>query len=315
MKTILITGGGGFIGTNLAKKLSSDYRLILFDNFSRDSLQYESDLKKSDNVQVIKGDVLDKDLLNKVMDGVDIVIHLAAIAGVSRYYSESLNTLKVNIVGTLNVLEIAAENNVRQFIDVSTSEVYGPEAKNVSENSRHNLGPVYEKRWVYAVSKLASEHFTLSFASEKNLNTCCVRPFNIFGPGQTGEGAIRNFAINALKKNEIEVYGKGDDIRAWCYIDDFIEAMILILKNPEVTKGKIYNIGNPDNSLTTMELARLFKDHFDGLTIVKKESGHAPIPVRIPNIDSIRDDLNFHPKVNMQEGLKNSIAWYREQNL
>ena len=164
---ILITGGAGFIGTHLAERFCDRHEVVLFDNFRRDSLSLVPHLRENARVKLVTGDILNVASLEQAFEGVDTVLHLAAIAGVSSYYEESLRTLQVNVLGTVNVLEAAAARGVLHFVQFSTSETYGPDALWVHETSPHAIGPVSERRWVYATSKLAGEHFTLRTAEAR----------------------------------------------------------------------------------------------------------------------------------------------------
>src|SRR5262249_17785126 len=188
-----ITGGGGFIGTHLAERLCLDHEVVLLDNGRRDSLSQVASLRSHPHIRFVAADTLDVPALRTAFDGVDAVLHLAAIAGVSSYYEESLKTLQVNVLGTVNVLEESARASVRSFVHFSTSEVFGANALWVREEDDCGLGPPSDRRWAYATSKLAGEHFCLRYAERYGFDGICVRPFNIYGPRQTGEGAISNF--------------------------------------------------------------------------------------------------------------------------
>ena len=309
-KKILITGGAGFIGTHLAQRLVDDNELVLFDNYRRDSLT-GLPLADRDNVQVLKGDVMNPADLEKAVDGVDIVLHLAAIAGVSSYYKIPLTVLKVNILGTVNLLDAAVAAGVKQMVHFSTSEVFGSDAMNVTEQDPHGIGPTSDKRWTYATSKLASENFVLRYGEEHDFHTSCVRPFNIYGPRQTGEGAISNFCTAALKSEPLTVYGDGNAIRAWCYVTDMVEAVIRVLNTPE-SAGNSFNIGNAREVETTNGLARRIAGMIPGSTIVRKEIDRAEVAGRIPNITKAKEILGYEPQVDLEVGLANTLAWYRE---
>ena len=311
MGKILLTGGAGFIGTHLAEVLRKKHSIVIYDNFRRDSLQFAPQLKNDTSLEVIKGDILDLESLRSAMEGVDTVIHLAAIAGVSSYYRESSKTLRVNILGTLNVLEAMLPAGTQTMIDFSTSEVYGINADHVTEEHPHGIGPVSQQRWVYATSKLASEHFTLRYGEEHGLRCTCIRPFNIYGPGQTGEGAIRNFAAALLSNKPVTIYGDGADVRAWCYIDDLVTAVISILGNPAAS-GKAFNIGNPSQAVSTTQLATMMIQVNGHGSICYVPAEHAPIRLRIPDISRAREILGFEPKVSLEEGLKKTLEWYKE---
>jgi UDP-glucose 4-epimerase len=258
--------------------------------------------------------VLDPAALNQATEGIDAVVHLAAIAGVNSYYQESLKTLQVNILGTVNLLEAAVRNHVRHFIDFSTSEVFGPDAMWVSETSPHGIGPVSDRRWVYATSKLASEHFTLRFGEQYDFAATCVRPFNIYGPRQTGEGAISNFCRAALDGEPLTVYGDGSPIRAWCYVSDMVDAVEAILDSPGVSAGQTFNIGNPREIETTLGLARLVTRLIPGATIETRNIDRAEVRARVPSIDKARRVLGFEPKVDLEQGMRSTIEWFRQQN-
>ena len=310
-KKLLITGGGGFIGTHLAEALLGCYDVVLFDNFRRDSLRYAPHLKDRAGVSVVPGDVLDPSAVERAMRGAEAVLHLAAIAGVSSYYREPTRTLRVNIFGTVNVLEAMLRTGTRRMIDFSTSEVYGPEANNVHEECPHGIGPVSDPRWVYAVSKLASEHFALRHGEEHGLLCSCVRPFNIYGPRQTGEGAISNFCRDLLAGKPLTVHGDGSDVRAWCYVSDLVGAVCRMLETPE-SAGKTFNLGNPSQVVTTRQLAELLiRIHGRG-TITHAPVQHTPVRFRSPSVGRAKQVLGFAPRVSLEEGLKRTLDWYRE---
>jgi nucleoside-diphosphate-sugar epimerase len=306
---ILITGGAGFIGTHLAERFSRSAEVILFDSFRRDSLMWVPELRDNAAVRVISGDVLSPSSIASALDGVDTVIHAAAIAGVSSYYNESLRTLQVNILGTANVLDAAAQAKVQRYIQFSTSEIFGADALWVNEESRANIGPVTDRRWVYATSKLAGEHLALRTGETHGFAVSVVRPFNIYGPRQVGEGAISNFCRAAARKESLIVQGDGSAIRAWCYIDDFVDAIDRIL-GADGAAGRAFNIGNPAEVETTHGLARRVAELVPGSTIRREPQRGAEVRARIPVIDLARNVLGFEPCVTLQEGLRRTYEWF-----
>jgi len=242
---------------------------------------------------------------------VDTVIHLAAIAGVSSYYNESLKTLQVNIFGTANVLDEAARRGVKHFIDFSTSETFGPDALWVSEADRCGIGPSSEKRWVYATSKLASEHLCLRYAETYGFVGTVVRPFNIYGPRQTGEGAISNFCRAAAEGRPLVVYGDGSPIRAWCYVTDIVDAVSRMVAHPEKS-ATVFNIGNPREVETTIGLARRIARLAPQTRIEFQAVDRAEVRARVPVIDRARELLGFEPQVDLDTGLAQTLEWFIE---
>ena len=309
-KNILITGGGGFIGTNLAKVLIEQNKITALDNGTRDALKYTG-LEQHPNFTLVKGDVLDKERMMELVKGKRIILHLAAIAGISSYERFPLKTMEVNLLGTHNMLAAAAKEKPELFLNFSTSEVYGPYAKDVNEQSNTQQGPVGEKRWTYSVSKLAAEHFGFAFFYEHNLRFTSIRPFNIYGPGQVGEGAIQQFAKRALNGEDLIVNGKGDQVRSWCYIDDLVKAVLLMLENRKAI-GKTFVIGNPKATVTVKELAEKIVE----LTKSKSKIRFSPqlkadVQLRIPDITKAKKLLGFEPEIQLEEGLKRTIEWYK----
>lgn len=311
---ILITGGAGFIGSHLTVRLCHDYQIVILDNFRRDSLSTLPELAKHPNVKLIRGDILDKTLLSQAMKGVDIVIHMAALAGVSTYYAEPCETLRVNLQGTMNVLEVCKNSDVRRVIDFSTSEVYGADAYNVTEEAIHGIGPVTDLRWTYAISKLASEQLTLRYAEKYGFKAITVRPFNIYGPRQTGEGAISNFMRAVVNKKPLVIYGDGSAIRAWCYVSDCIDALETLIESDSIENGP-FNIGNPREIYSTLGLARLICQVVNqDIPIIFKDVARTEIRVRVPNIAKARGLLNFEPKIDLITGLELTFNDFKQQH-
>jgi UDP-glucose 4-epimerase len=309
---LVITGGAGFCGSHIAEHFASRFHVRLFDVFARDSLRVAPSLANSPNVEIVKGDVLDRQRLRAAVDGATAVIHCAAIAGVSNYYNRPIDTLRVNILGTFNLLDTLVEMGIKRVIHFSTSEIYGPNANAVSEAAAPTSGPVSDRRWGYSVSKLAGEHATLRYGEVHGINATTVRPFNIYGPRQTGEGAVSNFARRLVGGEPLEVYGDGSDVRAWCHVKDLVAAVDLMLDN-EAAYGKSFNIGNPSASLTTADLARAMVSAYGGGEVREIARLHSPIPLRTPDIRLARAVLGYEPKVGIMEGLKDTIEWFKRE--
>jgi len=220
--------------------------------------------------------------------------------------------MEVNMLGTANVLRAAKEHRVSgRFIDFSTSEVFGSMAYRVSEDMNTVTGSAGEARWVYAVSKLAGEHLAQAYNKQYGLPTVTLRPFNVYGPGQTGEGAIHVFIRHALENNDILIYGDGTQIRAWCYIDDMIEGLMLAIENP-LAIGQSFNIGNSRAVTTIFGLAQTICRVLESSSrILFKDPLSADIELRIPETKKARDILGFQAKVDLEEGIARTAEWYK----
>lgn len=311
-KKILITGGAGFMGTTLARLLVDANEVVLFDNLKNDALA-QTDLVDHPNLTFVQGDILDKDAVRRVAAGSNIIVHMAAIAGVDAVLKSPVRTLQVNLIGTANVVDVAAENlaTLERFVDFSTSEVFGRHAYKVEETHETSGGSVGEARWTYAVSKLAGEYYSHAYYDEMGLPVCVVRPFNIYGPNQVGVGAIHSFMTRALRGEELVIHGDGAQIRAWCYVDDIIDSVMRILEN-ESAVGEAFNIGNPRSVCTTYDLALRIKRITDSTSELRfAPITYSDVEIRIPDIAKSREVLSWEPKVDLDEGLALTRDWYR----
>lgn len=312
-RRVLITGGAGFIGTSLAARLKDANRVVLFDNFTRDALT-GSPLATHPNVSVMRGDVLDEaQVWNSVRDA-DVIVHMASIAGVDSVMRRPVLTMRVSLLGTIHVLDAAVKaGRAERFVDFSTSEVFGRYAYRVTEGDAAQLGVVGEARWTYAVSKLATEHLALNHYKELGFPAVSIRPFNIYGPGQVGEGAVHHFIVRALQHEELLVHNDGSQIRSWCYIDDILEGILLCLERKEAL-GHAFNIGNPMATVTIHNLATQIVRLSGSSSRVRSVPWDFPdVELRIPNIDKARKLLGYEPKVDLETGLLRTIDWYRKR--
>ena len=313
-KRILITGGAGFIGTTLGRRLVDANEIVAYDNLHRDALS-GTDLAEHPNFTFVQGDILDPEHVKEVAAGATHVVHAAAIAGVDTVLESPVRTMRVNLIGTYNALEaaLATQSTLERFLDFSTSEVFGTHAFRVTEGQVSTIGSVGEARWTYAVSKLAGEHMTHSYHDEFGLPAVTVHPFNVFGPGQIGGGAIRAFIEAALAGRDLTIHGDGSQIRAWCYVDDMVSALLLALERDEAV-GQTFNVGNPRSAVTIFDLAQRVK-RLTGCPgeIVFQPLHYADVELRIPNVEKARELLGWEPRVELDEGLERTIAWYRSK--
>lgn len=312
-KNIFITGGAGFIANTLIQRLIEKNKITVYDNFHRDTLT-NSGFANHLNMTIIKGDVLDFDLLCASMKGAEIVIHAAGIAGIDTVIKNPVSTMRVNMIGTANALDAALVNKVSdRFIDFSTSEVFGSMAFRSSETDETVSGSAGEARWTYAVSKLAGEHLAHAYFKQYNLPVVTVRPFNVYGPGQTGEGAIQIFIKKALNNEDIYIHGDGNQIRAWCYVDDFVECLFRCVENKNAI-GESFNIGNARAVITILGLAQTV------CRVLKSSSKisfldplSADIALRIPSVDKSTQLLGFKALVDLEEGIARTAEWMKTQ--
>ena len=309
-KRVFITGGAGFIGSYLCERLVPDNEVTLYDNYLRDAVQFTT-LAQHPRLKVIRGDVLDLPTLQQAVTGHQLVIHCAAIAGIYSVNKSPITTMQVNLLGTYNALTAAAFAGVERFIDFSTSEVYGPFVHKGTEQDLTSIGPAGELRWVYAVSKLAAEHWSFAFAREHKLQCTTVRPFNIYGPRQIGEGAIQRMILRAVANQPITLYNDGTQIRAWCFVEDFVDGVLACLEQPAAI-GQVFNLGDPQGTITNLQLALAIKRLANSSSEIRFEPHPGPeVEVRIPSIQQAQQRLGYQPKVPLEEGLTRTIAWYR----
>lgn len=315
-KRILLIGGAGFIGTKIAERLAAANRLTIYDNFSRDSIGQTS-LMQHERVRIIRGDVLEFDRVREAAQGAELVFYLAGIAGIDTVIKSPTQTMRTNIIGAANALEASHQGGTcRRFVFFSTSEVFGTVAYKLNEADATSTGSVGEARWTYAVSKLAGEHLANAYHKEFGLRVVCVRPFNVYGPGQVGEGALHQFVVRALVDEDLEVHGDGDQIRSWCYIDDLVDGVLLCAENPAAV-GEVFNVGSGDE-ITINELARRVKT----LTGSASPITHSPyeqvfgrgfedLERRVPNIAKIRQLIGFAPEFSLDDSLRKIIDAFR----
>jgi UDP-glucose 4-epimerase len=315
-KRVFITGGAGFIGTTLARELVGRNRVVAYDNLHRDALS-STELAEHPNFELVQGDILDADALRDAASGATHFVHCAAIAGVDTVLESPVRTMRVNVIGTYNALEAALQTDatLERFVDFSTSEVFGTHAFRVEEGQVSTIGSVGEARWTYAVSKLAGEHMAHAYHDELGLPTVTVHPFNVYGPGQIGGGAIRAFIEAALAGDDLRIHGDGSQIRAWTYVTDMVGGVLACLEH-DAAPGQTFNIGNPRSAVTIYDLAQRIK-RLSGAAgeIVFQPLHYADVELRIPNVEKARELLGWEPVVELDEGLEKTIAWYRAKAL
>lgn len=314
---LFITGGAGFIATALINRLIPDNEVVVYDVLSRNSLK-EAGLWDHPHLKIIQGDILDFGFLKRsIPPGTNMILHMAAVAGIDTVIQNPVRTMEVNTIGVYHIIKAINELNlfekVDRFINFSTSEVFGINAFRVDEKSPTNLQPVGEARWTYSVSKLSGEHFVHSYYKQHGLRAVTIRPFNVYGPGQVGEGAVHQFVVRAVKNEPLMIHGEGDQIRSWCYIDDMVDGILLCLEKKEAV-GEVFNIGNPKGTITILGLAeKVIQLAGSSSQIIHAPRNYVDVELRIPRIEKAAALLGFHPKIDLNEGIRRTVEWYRKK--
>jgi len=316
MKKIFITGGAGFIANTIIKRLIETHEITVYDNFERDTLS-SSGLGEHKNLTIIRGDILDYEkLYSSMKEGgcPDIVIHAAAIAGIDTVVKHPVKTMRVNMIGTANVLEVCKELGISdRIIEFSTSEVFGSMAFKSKEEDQTVAGSAGEARWVYAVSKLAGEHLAKAYGKEYNLPIVTIRPFNVYGPGQSANGALQIFIEKALRGEDLHIDGDGNQIRAWCYVDDFVDCLMSCITNPKAI-GESFNIGNPRAVITILGLAQTICRVLDSKSkILFDPPLSADVAIRIPSVEKAKEVLGFSSKIDLEEGILKTAKYIKDK--
>jgi len=316
MKTILITGGAGFIGSHLCKKLvDQGDTVICLDNLLTGSQKNIADLLADKNFFFISQDAC-KPFVSRKFAKIDEIYHLASPADPNvnspvSYMTHPFETMSVNTIGTWNMCELAVKHKAK-LLFTSTSEVYGdPQVSPQSENYRGNVSTI-GPRAVYDESKRFGETIVSAFVRNKNLNGRITRIFNTYGPKMNpNEGrAVVNFIKQAIKNEYIAIYGDGSQTRSFCYVDDEVEGLILAMEKGK--RGEVYNIGN-NREMSILVFAKIIKKHAGS----KSQIIFEPLPEddpaqRKPDITKAKKRLGWNPKIDLEEGLLKTIQYFRK---
>ena len=326
MKNILITGGAGFIGSHVVRLFVNkypQYNIINFDALTyAGNLENLSDIENKSNYTFVKGDICDDKLLAEIFDkySVDGVIHLAAESHVDRSISDPMSFIRTNIVGTVTLLNAAKNKwkdhyNEHRFYHISTDEVYGSLG---AEGFFYETTP-YSPRSPYSASKASSDHLVRAYNHTYGMNNVISNCSNNYGPNQFPEKLIP-LILNNIKTNKpLPVYGKGENVRDWLYVEDHARAIDLIFHNGK--NGETYNIGG-DNECTNIKLVKLLCSIMDKklgrtegeseklITYVKDRAGH-DLRYAI-DFTKIKNELGWTPTATFKSGLEKTVVWYLE---
>lgn len=304
VKKVLVTGGAGFIGSTLVRRLlDANYRVTVLDNLSTGLAE---NLPKNSSLKLIKGDVRDFDLVSKVIQTNPFVVHLAAQAFIPFSYEMPLQVAEINAIGSINILKACKDNKISRLVHISSSEVYGP-AQYASMNEKHPLKPYS----TYSVAKVAADLWAQTFFWEHNLSVVILRPFNTFGPRESLPYFIPEMIRQCLKEPIIHV-GNLETSRDFTYIEDTVAAMIIALETENI-EGEIINVGTGQTH--KME---------DILNIIKQETGAEnkqvmldksrlrprDVEILVSDNNKARRVLGWTPTIAFEEGIRKTLEWY-----
>ena len=304
---VLITGGAGFIGSHLADRyVNAGHTVTLLDNFSTGSKTNIAHL--NDTVIAIDGDIRDIDLVDKLIGGSDLVLHMAAALGVNTILESPLESMSTNITGSEVILNAAAQHNKRIII-ASTSEIYGKNTKQpLHETDDRVVGAPQKIRWTYSDAKAIEEAMAFALHQEKKLPVTTVRLFNTVGPRQTGRYGmvIPRFVQAALKNEPLTIYGDGKQSRVFCHVDDAVQAIVTMAAT-DLTIGDVYNVGGT-GEVTIKQLA----EQILKVTGSKSDITYTPysdaypagfedIQRRVPDISKVKNAIGWVPTKDIKQ--------------
>ncbi|MEO6219600.1 MAG: GDP-mannose 4,6-dehydratase [Ginsengibacter sp.] len=311
MQRILVTGGAGFIGSNLSKKLLNDnYEIICLDNFdsfySRNQKELNlKNLKDKKNFKLIEGDIRNEEDLKEI-EGIDIIIHLAAKTGVRPSIHQPDLYYDVNVKGTQNLLEFARQQNIKQFIFASSSSVYGIN-KNVPWKEDEILLPISP----YASTKLACEMLGHVYHHLYEIRFLALRFFTAYGPSQRPDLAIHKFFKSILNNNPIPVFGDGSTSRDYTFVDDIVNGIVSAISYT-ASNYEIINLGN-HQSVTLKELINAIEEISGRKAIINRlPEQQGDVSETYADISKAKSLLNYHPQTPLKDGLTSFYNWYVE---
>lgn len=312
---VLITGGNGFIGAHLAKALlqpENDNRVTVLDMVAGEGTT-GGDLGLADfaNAEFVEGSVVDPECFSKVEPKFDYIVHAAGFLGINKVAEQQGLTLDTNITGTRNLLEFAARHDEKpRVVYFSTSEIYGVECAGPTESDPVVI-PSSGDRWCYATSKIAGEYYLRAYNQSHGIGGGIVRPFNVFGPHRYGSNAMTTLVNRAIRGEELTVSGDGQQVRSWCYIDDFCAGVQALLAHDN--EGvEAFNIGDDTNVLSLQALAEKIISLAGSSSNVRLlQNAIEDVRFRIPNIDKARAELGYDPAVEFDEAISRVIDWAR----
>ena len=310
MTKILVTGGTGFVGSNLILQLIDEKNeIISFDNDSRNSFSNQKLIEN--NVKLIKGDITNLEDLKKIPKDIDIVYHLAAVNGTKYFYEIPEKVLEINVKGVFNLMECIKSTNCKRIFFTSSSEVYGfPSIFPTPENSILSIPDPTNPRFSYSSSKIVGETIIINSAKSIGIDYTIARLHNAYGPKMGFEHVIPEFIRKVVKKEKFLVNGDGTESRSFCYISDIIEEIKLIT-NQSNGKNEIFNIGNPVETSINELILELEKIYGNKISPVYTKFKNPGTKRRVPDISKIKK-LGYTPKISLSNGLQKTYEWYSD---
>lgn len=316
-KKIMITGVAGFIGSNVCKSLlNKGYHIVGIDNLSQSDGKNMNEFIENPNFEFYRIDIMNESSIVRAAHGVNGIIHMAAYK-IPRY-SDALDTLKINGLGSENLVKAAIENNAR-LVAASTSDVYGmnPDLPFAEDTSNLVMGGPKVRRWAYAISKMFEEQMIYAYGERMNLDFAIIRFFGGYGPNQnlTWWGGPQSVFINkALDNEEIEVHGDGQQTRSFTFVSDHVDGVTRCLEVPKA-RGEVFNIGN-DREITIENLAKMIwkmirPNEAPKIKLIPYATfgKYQDVMRRIPDLTKSREILGFEPKIALEQGLIQAIEW------
>lgn len=303
---LLVTGGAGFIGSYLCKKLAeADKEIIIFDNGFRVGFKNYEEKK---NIKLIKGDIRNLNDWKKIPYDIDFVYHLGAINGTKYFYEDPTGVLEVNIEGVINMLNWISNTKAQGFFFASSSEIYGyPKNFPTAETEDMCIPDPKNPRFSYSSSKIVGEILSINFAKKLGIPYHIGRFHNVYGPSMGFEHVIPEFIKRVVKGERFVVQGNGEESRSFCFIDDAVNAIEIICKKEG--KNDIFNIGTQEE-ITINHLIKLIeKISKKEINPIYESFSNSGTNRRVPDISKIKY-LGYKPKICIEEGLKNTYEWY-----